>query len=100
MVEASNISQLSRECSEDCIGAKTVFRTSQVSVFSLLIAVLDNLPAAKHVVEMVQMFILRTRPKTHVGVARRMVEGALGMKANVSQEKKQAERKELNDARG
>lgn len=29
-----------------------------------------------------------------------MVEGALGVKANVSQEKKQAERHELTEARG
>lgn len=41
----------------------------------------------------------KTRPKTHVGVARRMVEGALGMKANVSREKKIAEQKELREAK-
>ncbi|KAK6033270.1 hypothetical protein OSTOST_00498, partial [Ostertagia ostertagi] len=42
----------------------------------------------------------RARPKTNAGVARRMVESTLGMRSSVSKEQREAERKQLSDAKG
>ncbi|KAK6059739.1 hypothetical protein COOONC_02610 [Cooperia oncophora] len=42
----------------------------------------------------------RARPKTNAGVARRMVENTLGMRSSVSKEQRDAERKQLSDAKG
>ncbi len=41
-----------------------------------------------------------TRPKTCVSLARRLVSGHLGMKINVTDKQKEAERQLLSDARG
>ncbi|KAK5979984.1 hypothetical protein GCK32_000085 [Trichostrongylus colubriformis] len=41
----------------------------------------------------------RARPKTNAGVARRMVESTLGMRSSVSKEQREAERKQLSDAK-
>ncbi|WKY14992.1 hypothetical protein Q1695_000479 [Nippostrongylus brasiliensis] len=41
----------------------------------------------------------RARPKTNVGVARRMVEHTLGMRSSVSKEQREAERKQLFNAK-
>ncbi|EYC22670.1 hypothetical protein Y032_0016g2888 [Ancylostoma ceylanicum] len=42
----------------------------------------------------------RVRPKTNAVVARRMVESTLGLRSTVSKEQREAERKQLSDARG
>ncbi|RCN36498.1 hypothetical protein ANCCAN_17626 [Ancylostoma caninum] len=42
----------------------------------------------------------RVRPKTNAVVARRMVENTLGLRSTVSKEQREAERKQLSDARG
>ncbi|XGW33012.1 hypothetical protein V3C99_017486, partial [Haemonchus contortus] len=41
----------------------------------------------------------RARPKTNAGVARRMVESTLGMRSSISKEQRDAERKQLSDAK-
>lgn len=41
----------------------------------------------------------RARPKTHAGVARRMVESTLGLRSAISKEQRDAERKQLSDAK-
>ncbi|VDK48524.1 unnamed protein product [Cylicostephanus goldi] len=42
----------------------------------------------------------RARPKTNAVVARRMVEHTLGLRSSISKEQREAERKQLSDARG
>ncbi|KAJ1358174.1 hypothetical protein KIN20_016509 [Parelaphostrongylus tenuis] len=42
----------------------------------------------------------RSRPKTNVGIARRMVESTLGMRSSVSMEQRKMENKQIADAKG
>ncbi|VDO84889.1 unnamed protein product [Heligmosomoides polygyrus] len=46
------------------------------------------------------LLLCRARPKTHAGVARRMVESTLGLRSALSKEQRDAERKQLSDAKG
>ncbi|VDM53546.1 unnamed protein product [Angiostrongylus costaricensis] len=46
------------------------------------------------------MFIRSCRPKTNVGIARRMVESTLGMRSSVSMERREVENKQLANAKG
>lgn len=42
----------------------------------------------------------KPRPATSASLARRLVSGALGLKVNISQEVREAEKQKLKDAKG